>query len=74
MADLTTAQFLVAFTLAALVGAAVFLHADRNGSRHPTAWAISVFLLLAVALPVYVIHAIRTRGRSSRGPEDAGGT
>jgi uncharacterized membrane protein YcaP (DUF421 family) len=71
MADLSTGQFLVAFALAAAAGAAVFLHADKHGSRHPTAWAISVFLLLAIALPVYVIHAVRIR-RRSRGPGDAG--
>jgi hypothetical protein len=44
-------------------GAAVFLHADKNGSRHPTAWAISVFLFLAIALPVYVIHVYQSRRR-----------
>jgi hypothetical protein len=64
--ELSTGQFLVAFTVAALAGAATFLHADRNGSRHPTAWAISVFLVLGVALPVYVVHTIRTRRRARR--------
>jgi Flp pilus assembly protein TadB len=59
----TTAQFLLAFVVGAVVGAAVFVHADKNGSRHPTAWAFSVFLFLAVALPVYVIHVRRNRRR-----------
>jgi hypothetical protein len=66
MPELTTGQFLVAFTLAAVAGALVFLHADRRGSKHPTAWAIGVFLFLGIALPVYVIHAVRN-GRRARG-------
>jgi len=51
----TNAQFLIAFAIDAVVGAAVWLHADRNGIRHQTAWAISVFLFLIVALPVYIV-------------------
>jgi hypothetical protein len=62
----TTAQFLVGFALASVVGAGVFIHADRNGSRHPTAWACAVFLFLGIALPVYVIHA-RRLARARRG-------
>jgi hypothetical protein len=41
-------------------GIAVFLHADRNGSRRPTAWAIAVFLL-PITILVYVIHVYRSR-------------
>jgi hypothetical protein len=63
MGDISTAQFLVAFTVATTAGILVFLHADRNGSRHTTAWGISVFLFLAVALPVYLIHVRRNRRR-----------
>lgn len=59
----STAQFLVGFVIAAVAGAAVFLHADRHGSRHPTAWASAVFLFLAIALPVYLFHVFRTRRR-----------
>jgi hypothetical protein len=44
-----------------VAGAAVFLHADRNGSRHPTLWAISVFLFLGLALPLYALHVYRQR-------------
>lgn len=65
MGDLTTEQFLVAWAVAAAVGTAVFLHADRNGSRHPTAWAASVFFFLAIALPIYAVHVVRSR-RSPR--------
>jgi hypothetical protein len=63
MADASPAQFLLAFTVATTAGIAVFLHADRNGSRHTTAWGICVFLFLAIALPAYLIHVRRTRRR-----------
>jgi hypothetical protein len=59
--ELSSGEFLAAFVLAAFAGAAVFLHADKNGSRHPTAWAIGVFLFLGLALPAYAIHVWRTR-------------
>jgi hypothetical protein len=57
----TTTQFLVLFAVSSLAGAGVFLHADRNGSRHPTAWAIAVFFLLGLALLAYAIHVSRLR-------------
>jgi hypothetical protein len=38
----------------------VFLHADRNGSRHPTAWAIAVFFIPLV-LAIYFIRVYRIR-------------
>jgi F0F1-type ATP synthase assembly protein I len=63
---ISNAQFLAAYAVATVVGVTVFLHADRNGSRHPTAWGISVFLFLGIALPVYVIHVVRTRGPKRR--------
>ncbi len=66
MAHLTTAQFLAGFVLAAVAGALVFLHADRNQIRHPTAWASAVFLALAIALPLYFIHVSRVRRGRSR--------
>jgi membrane protein implicated in regulation of membrane protease activity len=61
--DATNAEFLLAFAFLAVIGGAVWVHADRNGSRHPTAWAMSVVLFLAVALPAYLIHVRRTRRR-----------
>jgi ABC-type maltose transport system permease subunit len=39
----------------------VWLHADRNGIRHQTAWALFVVLFLLIALPVYVIYVRRRR-------------
>jgi hypothetical protein len=60
---ISTADFLVAYAVATAAGVAVFLHADRHGSRHTTAWGIGVFLFLGLVLPIYVIHVIRTRRR-----------
>ena len=59
----TTAEFLAAFVVAAGAGTAVFFHAERNGIKHPSAWASGVFLFLAVALPLYLLHVRRVRRR-----------
>jgi hypothetical protein len=61
--ELTTPQFLVAWALAGAAAVAVFLHANRHGIRHPTAWGAGVFLALAIALPLYVIYYRRQRKR-----------
>jgi len=63
MFDLSPAEFLVGFTVATVAGIAVFLHADRNGSKHVTLWGIGVFLFMGLMLPVYVVHVLRTRRR-----------
>jgi len=57
----TTAEFLAAFVLAAAAGTAVFFHAERNEIRYPSGWASAVFLFLALALPLYVLHVRRVR-------------
>jgi hypothetical protein len=59
--NVSNTQFLVAFALAAVIGGGVWIHADRHGSKHPTAWAICVVLFLGIALPAYLIHVHRTR-------------
>jgi len=64
--NLSPAQFLVAFVLAAACGTAVFFHAERNRIRHPSAWASFVFLFLIVGLPTYALHVRRVR-RARRG-------
>ncbi len=61
--EISTAQFLVAFSIATAAGVAVFLHADKHGSRHTTAWGIGVFLFLGLVLPIYLIHVFRNRRR-----------
>ena len=63
--QLTTGQFLVAWALAGGASVAVFLHANRKGVPHATAWGVGVFLVLGLALPLYVISYLR-RKRSGR--------
>jgi hypothetical protein len=58
---MTTPAFLVAWALAGGAAIAVFLHANRHGIRHATAWGAGVFLALAIALPLYVIHYRRQK-------------
>jgi membrane protein implicated in regulation of membrane protease activity len=60
--ELTTPAFLVAWALAGGAAIAVFLHANRHSVGHATAWGIGVFLVLGLALPLYVIHYRRQRG------------
>jgi ABC-type Mn2+/Zn2+ transport system permease subunit len=61
-----TPTFLIAWTIATAAAILVFLHANKQGSRHPTAWGISVFLALGLALPVYVVHARRHKPSGRR--------
>jgi hypothetical protein len=55
-AALTTPTFLLAWALDTTAAMLIFMHANKRGSRHATAWGISVFFALAVALPVYLVH------------------
>ena len=57
----SNAQFLVAFAIDAVVGGAVWVHADRNGIRHQTAWALLVVLFLLIALPIYILYVRNER-------------
>ena len=59
---LSTPEFLVAWVLAAGAALGVFLHANRHGVGHATAWGIGVFLILGLALPLYVLHYRRRKG------------
>jgi len=61
MAQVTTAQFLVAFAIAAAAGTLVFFHAERRHVKHPSAWASFVFLFMILGLPMYAIHVRRLR-------------
>lgn len=56
LAHVSSAQFLVAFLLAAAAGTAVFFHAERHKVPHPSAWASFVFLFLIVGLPSYLLR------------------
>ena len=62
MQTFTTSQFLVAWAIDTAAAVAVFLHAGKHGSRHPTAWGIGVFFFLILVLPAYLVH-VRTRRR-----------
>jgi Flp pilus assembly protein TadB len=66
VADVTTAQFLVAFLVAATAGTAVFFHAERHRVPHPSAWASFVFLFLIAGLPSYLIRVRRLRKKRAR--------
>ena len=55
-AQLTTPTFLLAWAIDTTAAILIFLHANKRGSRHATAWGVSVFFALAVAVPVYVVH------------------
>jgi len=61
MAHPSNAEFLVAFVFGAVAGALVFLHADRHGSKHATAWACFVFFCPGLALIAYFVHARAAR-------------
>jgi hypothetical protein len=40
----------------------VFLHAQRHGSKHATAWGVAAFLAAGVVVPVYFVrHWLRRR-------------
>ena len=62
---LTTPAFLFVWAIDATAAILIFMHANKRGSQHATAWGISVFLALGIALPVYVVH-----GRLHKKPSD----
>ena len=64
--SLSSAEFLVAFLVAAAAGTAVFFHAERHRIRHPSAWASFVFLFLIVGLPSYLLRVRRLRKQRGR--------
>jgi Flp pilus assembly protein TadB len=66
VSNVSSAQFLVAFLLAAAVGTAVFFHAERHKVPHPSAWASFVFLFLIVGLPSYLLRVRRLRKQRAR--------
>ena len=66
MQAVTTSQLLVGWAIDTAAAIAVFLHANKHGSRHATAWGIGVFLALIVFLPIYLVKARRTKQQSER--------
>jgi uncharacterized protein YqgC (DUF456 family) len=63
MPALSTSQFLISLAIATSASIAVFLDAEKRGSRHATAWGAGVLLVLGVFLPVYLIHVWRSKHR-----------
>ena len=49
-------SFVLGVALAAVLSTAVFVHASRRGSAHPTAWGVVVFLFAGIAVPVYFVR------------------
>ncbi|HEY8647275.1 MAG TPA: hypothetical protein VIL77_15500 [Gaiellaceae bacterium] len=66
MANVSSAQFLLAFLIAAAAGTAVFFHAERHKVPHPSAWASFVFLFLIAGLPSYLLRVRRLRKQRER--------
>ena len=50
------AEFLLAVAIDAGLSLLVYRHAERHGSRHPTAWGVFAFLFAGLAVPVYFIR------------------
>ena len=65
-AALTTPTFLLAWALDTTAAILVFVHANKRGSRHASAWGIGVFLALGIALPAYVVHSRRHKPTGRR--------
>ena len=57
--ELSTGQVLFALALAAALSIGVFLHADKRGNKHATAWGIGVFLFAGLFLPLYAYRVWR---------------
>lgn len=64
--DLHPLQFIIAVTLAALLAMAVFAHASRHGSAHPTAWGVATFLFAGIVVPLYFVRYLLLRRRRMR--------
>ncbi|MFN2628585.1 MAG: hypothetical protein ABR569_08115 [Gaiellaceae bacterium] len=63
---LGTSTFILAWAIDAAAATLIFLHADKRGDRHATAWGIGVFLFLIPVLPVYLVRHHRRKTGSRR--------
>jgi hypothetical protein len=61
MTSLSPTNIIIAWGIASGAALLVFLHADKRGSKHATAWGLGVFLALAFVLPVYLFHSWRSK-------------
>ncbi len=64
---LSTRQFLAVFAVSAVIGGAVWIHADRHGSKRPTAWGIATVLAPGLVVTIYLIHYYRVKRRKRVG-------
>ena len=60
--DFTFGELVLALAFASVVSMLVFNHASKNGSKHPTAWGVAVFLATPLVI-VYLTHHYLTRKR-----------
>ena len=52
--------FVASVVIGAVAALLVFSHADRHGSRHPTAWGLAAFFAAIVVVPLYFLrHRLR---------------
>ena len=56
MIELTRGEILVALAVWTAAFVLVWWHADRQGSRHATAWGIAAFLAAGLVVPVYFVR------------------
>lgn len=62
LGDLTFGRLVLAIIVGVVLSLAVFSHASKHGSRHPTAWGVVVFLFPGAAL-AYLAYYYLTRRR-----------
>lgn len=60
--DISFGRLVLMIALATIISMAVFNHATKNGSKHPTAWGVAVFLATPLVV-VYFTHHFLTRRR-----------
>ena len=64
---LSTGQSIALFAVSAVIGGAVWIHADRHGSKRPTAWGICAVLAPGLVVTIYLIHYYRGKRRKRIG-------
>ena len=66
MGDISPTRFFLVYTIGTALSIVVFLHADKRGNRHATAWGIATFLFAGVVFPLYFWRHWRSRRRGRR--------
>jgi Flp pilus assembly protein TadB len=55
-AGLSEGELVALLLVSAAAFLVVFLHAQRHGSKHATAWGVAAFLAAGVVVPVYFVR------------------